>query len=306
MAIPDFQSIMLPLLTLCADGREYTNQQTIEILAQEFNLSEAERTELLPSGRQGVFVNRVAWAKSHMKMAGLVENVRRGVYCITQRGRDVLTSPPSEINLRFLRQFPEYLRAMKGPQKDSKKEDSSLTLQDDLESKTPAERLEEAYMILRHELANELLIQLKASSPGFFEKAVVEVLVKMGYGGSRQDAGQAIGRSGDEGIDGIIKEDRLGLDIIYIQAKRWENTISRPEIQKFAGALQGKRARKGVFITTSDFSQGAVDYVATIENKIILIDGQRLAQLMIDFGVGVATDAIYELKRLDSDYFTEN
>ena len=147
---------------------------------------------------------------------------------------------------------------------------------------------------------------MKSSSPNFFEKVVVEVLVKMGYGGSRKDAGQAIGRSGDEGIDGIIKEDRLGLDIIYIQAKRWENTVTRPEIQKFVGALQGKRARKGIFITTSDFSQNAHEYVSAIENKIILIDGQQLSQLMIDFGVGVATDAIYELKRLDSDYFTEN
>ncbi len=160
--------------------------------------------------------------------------------------------------------------------------------------------------MLRKNLADELLSQLKSSSPSFFEKIVVEVLVKMGYGGSRKDAGQAIGRSGDEGIDGIIKEDRLGLDIIYIQAKRWENTVTRPEIQKFAGALQGKRARKGIFITTSDFSQNSHEYVSAIESKIILIDGQQLSQLMIDFGVGVATDAIYELKRLDSDYFTEN
>jgi restriction system protein len=158
---------------------------------------------------------------------------------------------------------------------------------------------------LRDSLAGEIITQLKAASPVFFERVVVEVLVKMGYGGSRKDAGQAIGRSGDEGIDGIIKEDRLGLDIIYIQAKKWEDTVSRPEIQKFAGALQGKRARKGIFITTSGFSDGAIEFARNIDNKIILIDGQQLAQYMIDFGVGVATDAIYEVKRLDSDYFTD-
>jgi len=206
--------------------------------------------------------------------------------------------------LRILREFPEYLEARDRNQANQTGETS--TGSDEQESKTPSERLEEAYEMLRKNLAEELLSQLKSSSPNFFEKVVVEVLVKMGYGGSRKDAGQAIGRSGDEGIDGIIKEDRLGLDIIYIQAKRWENTVTRPEIQKFAGALQGKRARKGIFITTSDFSQNAHEYVSAIENKIILIDGRQLAQLMIDFGVGVATDATYELKRLDSDYFTES
>ena len=203
-----------------------------------------------------------------------------------------------------MREFPEYLEARDRNQ--SSQTGDASTANDEQESKTPAERLEEAYEMLRKNLADELLSQLKSSSPSFFEKVVVEVLVKMGYGGSRKDAGQAIGRSGDEGIDGIIKEDRLGLDIIYIQAKRWENTVTRPEIQKFAGALQGKRARKGIFITTSDFSQNSHEYVSAIESKIILIDGQQLSQLMIDFGVGVATDATYELKRLDSDYFTEN
>ncbi len=206
--------------------------------------------------------------------------------------------------MRILRDFPEYIEARDRNQVKQTGDNSAIT--DDQESKTPAERLEDAYEMLRKNLAGEILSQLKASSPNFFEKVVVEVLVKMGYGGSRKDAGQAIGRSGDEGIDGIIKEDRLGLDIIYIQAKRWENTVTRPEIQKFAGALQGKRARKGIFITTSDFSQNSHEYVSAIESKIILIDGQQLSQLMIDFGVGVATDAIYELKRLDSDYFTES
>lgn len=304
MAIPDFQSIMLPLLKLCADGQEHTNGEAIDALAKEFGLTDEERKQLLPSGQQSVFDNRVAWTRAHMKMAQLVENTRRGVFRITNRGKEVLAGNPSEINLRFLRQFPEYTDTRDRHQQSRQEGDSAQV--DELVSKTPAEQLEDAYQTLRENLASELLSQLKSSSPGFFEKVVVEVLVKMGYGGSRKDAGQAIGRSGDEGIDGIIKEDRLGLDIIYIQAKKWEGTISRPEIQKFAGALQGKRARKGIFISTSDFSSSAREFASSIESKIILIDGQELAQLMIDFGVGVATDATYELKRLDSDYFTEN
>jgi len=305
MAIPDFQSIMLPLLKFCADGQEHTHRESIDVLAKEFGLTEDEQKQLLPSGQQRVFHNRVSWARAHMKMAHLVENTRRGVFRITERGKQVLGQSPSGINIRFLMQFPEFTEARTGHQ-DNRKVEDAFSIADEQGNKTPAERLEEAYMTLRGNLANELISQLKSSSPDFFEKVVVEVLVKMGYGGSRKDAGQAIGRSGDEGIDGIIKEDRLGLDIIYIQAKKWENTISRPEIQKFAGALQGKRARKGIFITTSDFSQSAHEYVSAIESKIILIDGQQLAQFMIDFGVGVATDATYELKRLDSDYFTEN
>jgi restriction system protein len=303
MSIPDFQSIMLPLLKFCADGEEHTNREALDALALEFNLTEDEQKELLPSGQQCVIDNRVAWARAHMKMAGLVENTRRGVFRITQRGQEVLKNNPSEINLRFLRSFPEYIEAR---DKHKGNRQPGISKSDDQETQTPAERLEEAYQTIRENLVSEILIQLKASPPIFFEKVVVEVLVKMGYGGSRKDAGQAIGRSGDEGIDGIIKEDRLGLDIIYIQAKRWENGVSRPEIQKFAGALQGKRARKGIFITTSEFSNGAHEYVSAIDSKIILIDGQQLAQLMIDFGVGVSTDAVYELKRLDSDYFTDD
>lgn len=294
---------MLPLLRFIADGKEHANREALDALAQEFGLTEDEQKELLPSGQQCVFDNRVAWARAHMKMADLVENTRRGVFRITQRGQDVLKQNPSQVNLRFLRQFPEYEAAREKHKETHRQENFADAEEQD--NKTPAERLEAAYQILRENLASELLAQLKLSSPMFFEKVVVEVLVKMGYGGSRKDAGQAIGRSGDEGIDGIIKEDRLGLDIIYIQAKKWEDPISRPEIQKFAGALQGKRARKGIFITTSRFCDTAKDFAANIDSKIILIDGQQLAQYMIDFGVGVATDAVYEIKRLDSDYFDD-
>jgi len=298
---------MLPLLQYAADGAEHTNRETVEELSRQLELSDEERKEMLPSGQQRVFDNRVAWARAHLKMANLLENPRRGVFRITPRGRDVVERQPPEVNLRFLRQFPEYVelrdeRKRKRQAKKAAVDDSA----DNGESITPEEQLEEAYSQLRESLVYELLEQLKSSSPAFFEQVVVDVLVRMGYGGSLQDAGKAIGRSNDEGIDGIIKEDRLGLDIIYLQAKRWENTVSRPEIQKFSGALQGKRARKGVFITTSNFSQSALEYAEAIENKIILIDGYQLAQYMIDFGVGVSTEAVYEVKKIDFDYFTDD
>jgi len=298
MSIPDFQSVMLPLLKLCSDGRERTNREALDALATEFSLTDQERTQMLPSGQQRVFDNRVGWARAHMKMALLLENSQRGVFHITERGKDVLSQKPDAINQHLLKQFPEYQAATVRTKSAEPIADDSL--------QTPEEEIEVAYEALRQALSGELLTQLKASSPAFFEKVVVDVLVKMGYGGSLKDAGKAIGRSGDEGIDGIINEDRLGLDSIYIQAKKWEGTVSRPEIQKFAGALQGKRAKKGVFITTSDFSAGAQEFVSNIDSKIILIDGNHFASLMIDYGVGVATEAVYELKRIDSDFFTES
>jgi restriction system protein len=307
MPVPDFQSIMLPLLRYAADGAEHTNRETVEQLARELGLPEDERKEMLPSGRQRVLDSRVAWARAHLKMANLIENPRRGVFHITARGREVLEQRPAEINLRFLRQFPEYAerREERKRRYQEKKSAGSDETIGPVESKTPKEQLEEAYSQLRESLAHELLEQLKSSRPTFFEQVVVDVLVRMGYGGSLQDAGKAIGRSNDEGIDGIVKEDRLGLEIIYLQAKRWDNTVSRPEIQKFSGALQGKRARKGVFITTSNFSQSALEYADSIENKIVLIDGYQLAEYMIDLGVGVSTEAAYEVKKLDLDYFTD-
>jgi restriction system protein len=301
MAIPDFQSIMLPLVRYCGDGQEHTTSDTVEALAAELSLSEDERKALLPSGVQAIFVNRVAWAKSHLKMAGLLESPRRGVFKITPRGIEVLQAKPSSINLKFLHRFPEYVqfRSMRRPKTESP-DDS-----DNGHAGTPEESLETAYNKIRDDLAADILQRLKTCSPAFFERLVVEVIVKMGYGGSRQDAGKAIGRSGDGGIDGMIKEDKLGLDAIYIQAKRWENTVGRPEIQKFVGALTGQRARKGLFITTSDFSSEAHDYVSRIETKIVLIDGETLAQLMIDHNVGVSTITTYELKKIDTDYFAE-
>jgi len=302
MAIPDYQSIMLPLLKFAGDQEEHSLRQAIDALAQEFQLSDEERKQLLPSGQQEVFNNRVAWARTYLKKAALLDSTRRGYFRITDRGVSVLTKNSPKINVHFLEQFEEFrhFRSLR-----HKKEEKEQGQEAEIQETTPEEALETAYQSLRVDLGNDLLQQIKSSSPSLFEKIVIELLVKMGYGGSRQDAGRAIGKSGDEGIDGIIKEDRLGLDIIYIQAKRWENTVGRPEIQKFAGALQGQRARKGIFITTASFSREAVDYASRIENKIVLIDGERLAQLMIDHNLGVSPMATYEVKRIDSDYFAE-
>jgi restriction system protein len=299
VAIPDFQTIMRPLLEHLADGAVKSNRETIDALSKQFQLTDEEIVELLPSGQQSIFTNRVAWAKAHLKKAGFLKSPSRGIYKVTSRGLDALASN-QRINLKYLKQFEEYSYGNSGnsnaKEKDEQKPSATLT---------PSEQIEIGYQRIREELEDELLTKIKELSPAFFERLVVELLVAMGYGGSRKDAGQTIGRSGDGGIDGVIKEDRLGLDAIYIQAKRWEGMVGRPEIQKFAGALQGQRARKGVFITTSGFSKEASDYVSMIENRIVLIGGKQLTGLMIDFGVGVSKIASYDVKRIDSDYFEE-
>jgi len=302
MPIPDFQSLMRPLLDCASDGKEHALREVIERLAVHCGLTDVERKQLLPSGNQEVFVNRVAWAKTHLKMAGLLDSPKRGYLNITPLGLNVLTEFPERIDLKVLRQQPGYLEARGGTKSETQNKSSS---QDVEASQTPEEQIELAFLALRSSLGSEILSKLRTSSPSFFENLVVELLVAMGYGGTRKDAGQAIGRSGDEGIDGIIKEDRLGLDTIYIQAKRWLQTVGRPEIQKFAGALQGFRANKGIFITTSDFSREAVEYASRIESRIVLIDGEMLWNLMIDFGIGVSKTATYEIKKIDNDYFDE-
>jgi restriction system protein len=293
---------MLPLLQFLKDGQEHSLREAYDSLSDHFSLSEEEQKELLPSGQQGIFHNRVGWARTYLKKSGLLEATRRGYFRISELGLSTLEQNPERIDNQFLEQF-EGFREFKTTKREK---DSDQTQSDNgLTDRTPEEDLEGAYQSLRDDLVSELLHLLKANSPSLFEKMVIELLVKMGYGGSRKDAAQAIGRSGDEGIDGIIKEDRLGLDIIYVQAKRWENTVGRPEIQKFAGALQGQRARKGIFITTSNFSREAYDYASRIDTKIVLIDGDSLAQLMIDHNLGVSPVATYEIKRIDSDYFSE-
>ena len=257
---------------------------------------------MLPSGGARLFDNRVGWAKTHTAKAGLLSSPRRAFSLITDRGRRCLRDHPDRIDLRVLNGFEDYRefrnrRRTPAEQNDSRQQDS--------EDQTPEELLENAYLQVRRQIENELLNQVMESPPDFLEQVVVDLVVRMGYGGSRKDAGEALGRSGDEGIDGIIKEDPLGLDIIYLQAKRWDANVGRPEIQKFAGALQGQRARKGIFITTSSFSKEALEYVSRIDTKVILIDGVDLAKLMYDHGVGVTTASTYEVKRIDSDYFTD-
>ena len=302
MAIPDFESIMVPLLEFLSDKKEHSKKEAVDALAKQFKLSDEELNQLQPSGRNPVFDNRVAWARAYLNKAGLLGAPRWGFWNITEKGLEVLKANYPKIDVSFLDQFPGFKEFRTG-KKGEVKQDISFVEFDS--QKTPEELLESGYQKIRQSLAQDIQDQVKRCSPDFFEKLVIELLLKMGYGGSRIDAGEAIGKTGDEGIDGIIKEDRLGLDCIYIQAKRWEGQVGRPEIQKFAGALQGKRAKKGIFISTSSFSQEALDFARNIENKIVLIDGGKLAQLMMDYNVGVSVNASYEIKKIDSDYFLE-
>jgi restriction system protein len=312
MNIPDYQSLMLPLLEAIADGREHLVGDVRESIATKLGLGVAEREALLPSGKQPIFDNRLGWAKTYLAKAGLVSSVRRGVYQISDRGRSVVASKPARIDASYLAKFPEFEEFHRKADNESddagpppKVEASSLEVAAGVPASTPQESLDAAYHQLRRAVETELLAAVRAASFRFFERLVVELLVKMGYGGSLKDAGKAIGRSGDDGLDGIIKEDHLGLDAIYIQAKRWGKTVGRPEVQAFAGSLEGVRGRKGVFITTSTFSSEAREYVSRIEKKIVLVDGQQLASLMTDFGIGVAPVSTYEVKRVDGDYFSE-
>ena len=280
MTIPDYQKMMLPLLKLSGDGEEHTRKEAIDHLSEVFGLTEAEREQLLPFGRQRVLDNRVDWARARLTRARLTEPTSPGSWRITPRGRGVLKENPSSIDLKYLSQFPEFAQSRERggeAQAASAEEDESYP------EHTPSELLEKGSQRIRDELAQELLDRVGKVHYSFFERLVVELLVKMGYGGSQKDAGQAIGKSGDGGIDGVIKQDKLGLDNIYVQPKKWQGTVGRPEIQKFVGALQMHKASKGIFITTSRFSDEATEYPSTVPLKIILIDGERLAELMIDY-----------------------
>lgn len=299
MSIPVFHQIMLPLLKILQDKKEHSLRQVIDLLANQFSLTTEEQHELLQSGKQTIFDNRVGWARTHLKKAGLIESTGRGFFRITDRGSNVLEQKPARIDVKFLDQFEEFREF-----RSIRREKPSDLNGEDSET-TPEEALANAYQNLKNNLGNELLQQLQESSPTQFENIVIDLLVATGYGGSRKEAAKAVGRSGDEGIDGIINEDRLGLDVIYIQAKKWEGTVGRPEIQKFAGALQGQHARKGIFITTSNFSKEATDFASRVDNKIILIDGNTLVQYMIDHNVGVTNFVNYEVKKIDLDYFTD-
>ena len=301
--IPDFQSIMLPLLKITGDKKEHTIHEVRDKLAEHFNLTKEERAELLSKSKQTKFNNRVGWARTYLKKANLLTYTQKTHFKITQRGLNVLQENPSKINIKFLKQFPEFIKFTKPSNKT--KQPVNKDVETILEDKTPEDLIEIGYEKIQEKLLSDLLEKVKDCTPDFFERLVVELIVSMGYGGSFEDAGKAIGRSGDEGIDGIIKEDKLGLDVIYLQAKKWANPVGSPEIQKFAGALLGKKAKKGIFITTSKFSNGAIEYSQNVENKIILIDGEQLTKYMIDNGVGVSEITSYSIKRIDLDYFIE-
>ncbi|MGO8950098.1 MAG: restriction endonuclease [Ktedonobacterales bacterium] len=313
MAIPDYQTIMLPLLEYASDGQEHASRDPVGPIAAHFNLSEADQQELVPSGKP-MFADRVGWALSYLRLSGVLQSTRRGYFRITDRGISILAAHPARLDNRLLAQYPEFREFLArnrkpslGSPTDTERNGVSTELVEEAvqQRQTPSELLDDAFQTIQRDLAQELLERIKACTPSFFERLVVELLVKMGYGGSLKDAGEAVGRSGDGGIDGIIKEDRLGLDIIYIQAKRWECTVGRPDIHQFAGALSGHHARKGIFITTSSFSREAQDFVTGVDTKIVLMDGKQLAEHMIDHGVGVTTTTTYQVKRVDSDYFAE-
>ena len=272
------------------------------MLAKQFGLTDVALSIKLASGKQGMFDNRVGWAKSYLKQAGLLEIVRRGVFRITVRGLQVVNDNPQPLNVRYLKRFPEFVVFNAGKPKDESKFIESASVNPE----TPDELIAGGYKQLREALAIELLDRIKSVSPSRFEVLVVELLVKMGYGGTEEDAGRVVGKSGDGGIDGIINEDRLGLDVIYIQAKRWEADVGRPEIQKFVGALAGNKASKGIFITSSGFSRGAADYASQVNHRVVLINGAMLAELMMDYDLGVSTKDVYTVKRLDTDYFEED
>jgi restriction system protein len=299
MTIPGYQDFMLPLLQAVSDGAQYSIRDLTDQLANQVGLGQEERQQLLPSGQQTVVANRVAWAKSYLKKAGLIDSPKRGTVRITQDGLKALAQNPAVIDTQFLSRYPSFLAFRNKSEEEADTQPVEAT-------QTPDEVLETSYRGLRDALVDEVLDQVKTCSPVFFERLVVELLVAMGYGGTLADAGQAIGKTGDGGIDGIIKEDKLGLDVVCIQAKRWEATIGRPIVQGFAGSMEGIRARKGVLITTSSFSKEAAEYVRNIERRIVLIDGRQLAELMIDHNVGVTTARTYTIKRLDLDYFVED
>lgn len=302
MAVPDFQSFFLPMLSLAADGKVHSLQEAYGALAEHFKLTDADQKEMLPSGTQVIYKNRIAWARTYLAKAMLLESPKRGSFSITARGNEVLAGNPATLRVNHLKAFPEFVafHSQSGNAGETVEAPAAIC-NGEVKSSTPDELFEMAYHDLRTGLATELLSLVSNNSPEFFEQLVVKLLVKMGYGGSIKDAGQAMGRSGDEGIDGIIKEDKLGLDFIYIQAKRWQGSVGRPEIQKFVGALYGQRTKKGVFITTGTFTKDAQLYVATINPKVVLIDGSRLVELMIDHNLGVS----YEIKKIDSDFFAE-
>ena len=306
MAVPGFQDLMLPFLQICKDGQERTVSQIGEIIAKQMALSEQDLQEVLESG-QTKFYNRTAWVKTYFGKAQIIDFPSRGKFKINARGLELLSKNPSDIRVRTLNQYSEFVKFHKGESQGQEKNAATLIEPEPVaDTVTPEERLENASNELQAQLASELLEAITKNPPLFFEQLVVDLLVTMGYGGSRLDAGQALGKTGDGGIDGIIKEDKLGLDVIYLQAKRYgaDNVVPSRDIRDFTGSLEGHGAQKGVFITTSSFTKDGIDFVKRLQHKkIILIDGKKLTELMISSNVGVSTVGTYHVKKIDLDYF---
>ncbi len=303
--IPDFQKIMLPVLKSLADDQIKNSIDFRQYIVGKFNVTEEEQKIKTPSGKQLLLYNRIAWAVVYLKMADLIKNVERGKYKITELGISVLANPPEEINIALLKTFPKF-NLNRNPQNQPDEENNLVVANEEPSEKTPDELIESGINQINTELSNSLLEQINNLSPYFFEELVVDLLLKMGYGGNDISSGEVTSKSNDEGIDGIIREDRLGLDKIYIQAKKWTaNKIDRPEIQKFVGALEGKRAKKGIFITTSSFQKTAIEYASNVDASVVLIDGSLLTKLMIEYELGVTVENIYKVKKMDIDYFTE-
>jgi restriction system protein len=302
MSVPDFQSLFIPVLRSMADGNEHSMSELRERIAADLKLTTEDISQRFPRSGETVFANRTAWSATYLSKAGALERVKRGVLRITDRGKELLALNLPRLTIQNLSKYPEFAAYYKGTQEGGDEDQGAKPEK----TYTPEEQLAGAYKVLRDSLASDVLETVKKASPAFFEELVIDLLVAMGYGGSVEDAGKAVGRPGDGGIDGIIKEDKLGLDVVYVQAKRWSTVVGRPDVQTFAGALAGLRARKGVLITTSYFSQDALDFIRRIETRIVLIDGKQLADLMIDHDIGVNVSATYKVKRLDSDYFEES
>jgi len=305
MAIPGYQEFMLPLLKLTGDGQEHTVAEMLDTVAKQMGVSEEEREIMLPSGTQTRLYNRITWATTYLSKSLLIEKVRRGRVKIASRGLEVLRKNPPRINNAFLCQFPEFqsFKTKRNAKAAANGEDAIANETTEDIDATPDERLDAAYKELRETLADDLLDKVRSGTDKFFEYLVVNLLVAMGYGGSDPDRGHVVGKSGDGGIDGVIQEDQLGLDMVYIQAKKWQNPVGPDEIRKFVGSLGEQKAHKGVFITSGGYTNGARQAAEKANAKVVLIDGEQLAQLMIDHGVGVADHKRYIIKKLDSDYF---
>jgi restriction system protein len=307
MAIPDYQTLMLPVLTVAAEG-ETRVPVAAQLIADRLGLSEDEREEMLPSGKQRLLHNRVHWAKFYMSKAGLIESPKRGAFVASPAGLALLATKPGRIDVETLKTFPAFAEFYGQAGSGAEPGQGSPTVAATTSDATPEEQIDAAHAVLTAALQAELLQRVLEQSPSFFERLIVDLLVSMGYGGSHDDAARQLGKSGDGGIDGVIDEDRLGLDRIYVQAKRYAagSSVGRPEVQGFVGSLVGLGATKGVFVTTSAFSKQALDYARSLQQRVILIDGLRLTDLMTEFGVGVRTARVIEVKRLDEDFFAED